>query len=241
MQLSPNPILLYLRITEDCDDIARVFQQSSFRIIEFKDLPALTDWHQHTQHAQHTQPRQHVAALATIQHGGLALAEMALLPVVLVDLQPDIKAALYAVRLRAADYILLTTSITELVARATALQQLLSTMARPDITTSRAEGGLGLGTATITLDPQMHAIRKDDMWVSLSPIEWRLFHLLLQKRGRIVSSAELTSSGLHRENYTHVETSLLRLHMSRLRAKLQQHFGDQFNIITLRGQGYMLE
>jgi DNA-binding response OmpR family regulator len=237
MQLLLNHFLLYLRITEACDHIALAFQQSGFRIVEFKDLPSLTSWHQHANIHQ----REHAAALAAVQYGGMALAEMALLPVVLIDLQPDIKAVMHAVRLHAADYILHAAPAPELAARAAALHTLLSTMASRGGAVSWTEGILGKGMTAAAFDPHLRAIRKDDMWVPLSPIEWRLFQLLLQKRGRIVSSIELTKSGLHREQYTRMEMSLLRLHMSRLRAKLRQHFANQFNIITLRGQGYMLE
>jgi DNA-binding response OmpR family regulator len=239
MQLSSNHILLYLRIAEACDHIALAFQQSGFQIVEFRDLPALTSWHQRAPMRQRVQ----AAALATVQHGGLSLAEMALLPVVLIDLQPDIKSAMQAVRLHAADYILYKSPAAELATRAAALHTLLSARAIQGSASSKTKGDSDTGPAAtaVTFDPHLHAIRKGDMWVPLSPIEWRLFQLLLQKRGRIVSSIELTTTGLHREQYTHMETSLLRLHMSRLRAKLQRHFDNQFTIITLRGQGYMLE
>lgn len=237
MQLSSNHILLYLRITEACDHIALAFQHSGFRIVELKDLPSLTSWHHHA----HNHQQEHAAALAAVQHGGLALAEMALLPVVLIDLQPDMKTAMQAVRLHAADYILHTAPAPELAARAAALHTLLSVMAGRGGAVPHTAENLVKGETAVAFDPHLRAIRKDDMWVPLSPIEWRLFHLLLQKRGRIVSSIELTTSGLHREQHTRMEMSLLRLHMSRLRAKLQQHFANQFNIITLRGQGYMLE
>lgn len=239
MQLSSTHVLLYLRISEACDHIALAFQQSGFRIVEFKDLPSLTSWHQRA----HILQREHAAALAAVQQGGLALTEMALLPVVLIDLQPDVRAVMQAVRLHAADYILHAAPAPELAARAAALHTLLSEseMASRGSAQSQVEGSPGMGMTTVAFDPHLCAIRKGDMWVPLSPIEWRLFQLLLQKRGRIVSSTELTTGGLHREHYTRMEASLLRLHMSRLRAKLQRHFAGQFNIITLRGQGYMLE
>ena len=78
------------------------------------------------------------------------------------------------------------------------------------------------------------------MWVSLSPIEWRLFEQLIQNRGRVVNFDELVLRGLNRNRVTPSETSLLRLHMSRLRTKLNAHFDRDLNIITLRGRGYML-
>ena len=83
-------------------------------------------------------------------------------------------------------------------------------------------------------------MRRGDTWISLSPIEWRLFHTLIKQRGSVVSLNDLVTNGLQRNNLSDQDVPLLRLHISRLRSKLNENFGHELNVVTLRGRGYML-
>jgi DNA-binding response OmpR family regulator len=187
-----------------------------------------------------------VFALAPAQHGGITLLElltdMALLDhvkVILIDAEQDIQTAIKALRLGAADYFTAGMTSQEVASR---IEFLLNCEAKPDINPPEVElpAVIDLPADSISINPNLRAIRKGDMWVSLSPIEWRLFEQLIQNRGRVVNFDELVLRGLNRNRVTSSETSLLRLHMSRLRTKLNAHFDRDLNIITLRGRGYML-
>jgi DNA-binding response OmpR family regulator len=201
-----------------------------------------------------------ILVMASAQHGGIALLEMLAeiaLPkrvkVILIDSTGDVRTAIKALRLGVADYFTQDLSQQALLKQVGVLMQMpdspLDEGAQADPAPPverKIERIQGLvpsalhGSDAISINANLRAIRKGDMWVSLSPIEWRLFEELIQHRGRIVTFEDLVKRGLHRDRVTASETSLLRLHMSRLRAKLGAHFERDLNIITLRGRGYML-
>lgn len=197
-----------------------------------------------------------VFAIAPAQQGGIALLELlnevrilSQVQVILIDPECNVRTAIKALRLGATDYFTVGATEQEIHAR---LQVLLDTHAQtPALLTRPVEDERAHIEEylphppeplpeSITLNSHLRAIRKGDMWVSLSPIEWRLFEELIRNRGRVVLFAELVRRALRRERVTPGETSLLRLHMSRLRTKLNAHFDHELNIITLRGRGYMM-
>jgi two-component system, OmpR family, KDP operon response regulator KdpE len=70
----------------------------------------------------------------------------------------------------------------------------------------------------------------------LTPTEWRLLEILLQRPGRLVSSAQLLGGGWgpgfeRRTNY-------LRFHMARLRRKLEDDPARPRHLLTEPGMGY---
>lgn len=195
-------------------------------------------------------------AVAPAQHGGIALLELLAeldiltrVKVILIDHECDARTAIKALRLGATDYFTSDMSSQAVQMRV----QTLVTNHVPEANTiinpiddAVMFDGLALANLpaplpdNISVNSNLRAIRKGDMWISLSPIEWRLFEELLRHRGRVVQFAELVRRGLNRDQVTPSETSLLRLHMSRLRGKLMAHFDRDLNIITLRGRGYMM-
>jgi len=187
-----------------------------------------------------------VFALAPAQQGGITLLElltemglMDQVKVILIDAEQDVNSAIKALRLGAADYFTMDMQPQDIASR---IRALLKSATKPAINTPVIEPppAIDFLADSISINPNLRAIRKGDMWVSLSPIEWRLFEELIQNRGHVVNFSELVLRGLNRDQVTSGETSLLRLHMSRLRAKLTAHFDRDLNIITLRGRGYML-
>jgi len=96
------------------------------------------------------------------------------------------------------------------------------------------------GDGKIRWDASIAAIYSSGTWMQLSPVEWRLFEMLLQNRGQTVPSINLISGPLGRSAETATTSSLLRLHLSRLRAKVEEHGVTGINIVTVRSRGYML-
>lgn len=193
-------------------------------------------------------------AIAPAQHGGITLLDLlnetpalSHVKVVLIDPESDVYTAIRALRLGVSDYFSGGMMESEIHAR---IHALLHCRTR---TTAALQPSTAIMAALATppfespslsddvsINNRLHAIRKGDMWVSLSPIEWRVFEELIHNRGRVVPFSELVRRALRRERVTPSETSLLRLHMSRLRAKLNAHFDHELHIITMRGRGYML-
>lgn len=192
------------------------------------------------------------AALALADQGGLMLARLQLenpsFPdalLVLLGEHRDIPTAIQALRLRAFDYILLTAPADEIKTRIERLfNRLSASMAEPmdglDILDGVEPAEGGSGGRHITWDESLNAVRRGDTWISLSPIEWRLFYTLVNRRGSVVPLEDLVTKGLQRSNGSDADVPLLRLHISRLRSKLNENFGHELNVVTLRGRGYML-
>jgi DNA-binding response OmpR family regulator len=79
-----------------------------------------------------------------------------------------------------------------------------------------------------------------DKYIRLSPVEGRVFDLLLSRRNHTVTMNELISHGLrHEDSNVEEGIKLLRPHMMRLRNKLERYPGLAHRIVNVRGNGYM--
>ena len=118
------------------------------------------------------------------------------------------------------DYLIKPFDLDELAARVRALLRRKS---------GRATSGLEyLG---VVLDPATHQVTRDGAEVALSPREFALLQLLLERPGAILSRAQIEERlyGWGEE----VESNAVEVHIHGLRRKL----GAQF-ILTVRGVGY---
>jgi two-component system KDP operon response regulator KdpE len=70
----------------------------------------------------------------------------------------------------------------------------------------------------------------------LTPTEWRLLELLLQRPGQLISSAQLLT-GVWGPGFQQ-RTNYLRFHMARLRHKLEDNPGRPRHLLTEPGMGY---
>ena len=192
------------------------------------------------------------AAVALANQGGLMLArlqnETLNIPdtaVVLLDEQHSVSTAILALRLGVADYILINAPTDEIKNRLEHLFHRLTNDIDEPLSGLESLDGIenvevSAGGKNISWDESLNAVRRGDTWISLSPIERRLFYTLVNRRGSVVPLEDLVSKGLQRSNGTDADVPLLRLHISRLRSKLNENFGHELNVVTLRGRGYML-
>jgi DNA-binding response OmpR family regulator len=226
--------------------IGMLLEQAGFSVQWFEDIAALIEvWLDDV-------ARTPSAIVAPANQGGLMLARLRLenagLPrsvLVLLDEQQHVPTAIQAIRLQATDYILNEASTSEIKACIDRLtHKLLDDDAVPISDLDNLElSEVAEITSTghsITWDESLNAVRRGDTWISLSPIEWRLFYTLVNRRGSVVPLEDLVMKGLQRTNDTDADVPLLRLHISRLRSKLSENFGHELNVVTLRGRGYML-
>jgi DNA-binding response OmpR family regulator len=103
------------------------------------------------------------------------------------------------------------------------------------MTGSNAEAG-----ADFQWDPEASVIYVQDKYIRLSPVEGRVFDLLLSRRNHTVTMNELISHGLrHEDSNVEEGIKLLRPHMMRLRNKLERYPGLAHRIVNVRGNGYM--
>ena len=85
----------------------------------------------------------------------------------------------------------------------------------------------------ITINRGAHTVTADGTPVPLTPLEYRLLLLLLERRGRVQTRPQLLESVW--ESQPDIQTRTVDMHVQRLRAKLGAA-GDQ--IETVRGFGY---
>jgi two-component system OmpR family response regulator len=94
-----------------------------------------------------------------------------------------------------------------------------------------------LTVGPITLDEESHKVTFNSELVDLSPTEFRLLHVLLESRGRVLSKSFLLEEvwGINFET----ETTVVDTYISYLRKKLHR---DGFEgIRTVRGVGFQLQ
>jgi len=94
-----------------------------------------------------------------------------------------------------------------------------------------------LSCGPITLDSDSHQVRFSDDVVDLSPTEFRLLHVLLESKGRVLSKSYLLDEvwGITFES----ESTVVDTYISYLRKKLHR---DGFEgIRTVRGVGFQLQ
>ncbi len=89
-------------------------------------------------------------------------------------------------------------------------------------------------------DPEAHVIYIQNTYVRLSPVEGRLFDLLLTRHNHAVSAQELLEVGLNKfDGDVEEGIKLLRPHIMRLRNKLERHPKLAHRVVNVRGNGYM--
>jgi two-component system KDP operon response regulator KdpE len=96
----------------------------------------------------------------------------------------------------------------------------------------RDEGGAGPGRADQAIDQGPGPAET----LRLTPTEWGILEILLQRPGQLVGSAQLLT-GVWGPGFSH-RTNYLRFHMARLRRKLEDDPARPRHLLTEPGMGY---
>ena len=142
------------------------------------------------------------------------------LPVLIITARDAVSDRVQGLDAGADDYLVKPFDLDELAARIRALLRRRS-----------GRGAPGMEHLGVVLDPAEHRVTRDGAEVALSPREFALLQLLLERPGTILSRAQLEERlyGWGEE----VESNAVEVHIHGLRRKL----GAQF-ILTVRGVGY---
>ena len=95
-------------------------------------------------------------------------------------------------------------------------------------------GGLRINTA------KRQVFRGDDR-IRLTGMEFGLLELLLSRSGEPLSRADILTKIWGYTPERHADTRVVDVHVSRLRAKLEEDPENPELIITARGMGYMFQ
>jgi two-component system, OmpR family, response regulator QseB len=142
------------------------------------------------------------------------------LPVLIITARDAVSDRVAGLDAGADDYLIKPFDLDELAARIRALLRRKSGRAAASVT-----------HLNVVLEPAAHRVTQDGVEVSLSPREFALLELLLERPGTILSRAQIEERlyGWGEE----VESNAVEVHIHGLRRKL----GAQF-ILTVRGVGY---
>jgi two-component system, OmpR family, response regulator QseB len=152
--------------------------------------------------------------LSTARSRGLEI------PVLIITARDAVSDRVQGLDAGADDYLVKPFDLDELAARIRALLRRKAGRTAPDIE--------HLG---VTLDPATHSVRRDGREIALSPKEFALLQLLMERPGTILSRARIEERlyGWGEE----VESNAVEVHVHGLRRKLGADF-----ILNVRGVGY---
>jgi DNA-binding response OmpR family regulator len=94
-----------------------------------------------------------------------------------------------------------------------------------------------LSASGLTVDPNAVAVELDGQPMALTPTEFRLLHVLMERPGRVHSRDELITA-LHGEDDPGVMDRTIDVHLGRLRRKLADDAAQPRFIGTVRTVGY---
>jgi two-component system, OmpR family, response regulator QseB len=142
------------------------------------------------------------------------------LPVLIITARDAVSDRVQGLDAGADDYLIKPFDLDELAARIRALLRRKS-----------GRSASGIEHLGVALDPAAHRVTQDGVEVALSPREFALLQLLMERPGMILSRAQIEERlyGWGEE----VESNAVEVHIHGLRRKL----GAQF-ILTVRGVGY---
>ena len=148
------------------------------------------------------------------------------MPVLILTARGEEADKVQGFRLGAADYVVKPVGVLEFLARVEALLR----RSQPKITV----GVYRLDDLEIDGDRRTAAVAGDE--VDLSPLEFDLLNALAQRRGNLVSRAELLKEVWGYRSG--IESRTVDTHIAKLRAKIDR--GERSRIVTVRKKGYRL-
>ena len=163
------------------------------------------------------------------------IREVASTPVIMLTARTDEADIVRALGTGADDYITKPFSPRQLVARVKAVLRRAQAFAGSPL----PSGGEALKAADLTLDLKTHTLRRDDTEIRLTPLEFKIVHYLILNRGHVLVTTAIVEHvwGFSGEG----NEDLVKVHIHRLRQKLEHDPQNPEYIRTVPGVGYLLK
>lgn len=148
------------------------------------------------------------------------------IPIIMLTARSDETDKVAGLEAGADDYVTKPFSVRELIAR------VRSVLRRAEGTVSGHEllkGGI------IEMDLERHKVTAGGKDIELSPTEFRLLRLLMERKGRVLSRDQILDAVWKGDTF--VEQRTVDVHIRRLRAELEKAGAGRY-ITTIRGVGY---
>lgn len=158
-------------------------------------------------------------------------------PVIMLTALGDVADRITGLELGADDYVIKPFSPKELEAR---IRSVLRRTEKIQLTSTSSNSGI-VQFNFLKIDFNRRQVYKADERIRLTGMEFSLLELLISKSGQAFSRAEILQEVWGYTPERHVDTRVVDVHISRLRAKLEMDPSNPDLILTARGTGYLFQ
>jgi OmpR family response regulator RpaB len=158
-------------------------------------------------------------------------------PIIMLTALCDVADRITGLELGADDYVTKPFSPKELEAR---IRSLLRRSEKIQIPSSNYNSGV-VQFSFLKIDFNRRQVYKADERIKLTGMEFSLLELLIGRSGQAFSRAEILQEVWGYTPERHVDTRVVDVHISRLRAKLEIDPSNPDLILTARGTGYLFQ
>ena len=157
-----------------------------------------------------------------------AIREKNNMPVIILSAKDQDNDKILGLNIGADDYITKPFNPLEVVARVKAL-----------LRRSGEKDSSLIKVGELTLDVSTYTLKKNNIFISTTPMEYKILAKLASAPGRVFTKAQLYES--INGDYFESDDNTMMVHISRLREKIEDDPKNPKYIITVRGVGYKLE
>ncbi len=157
-------------------------------------------------------------------------------PIIMLTALGDVADRITGLELGADDYVVKPFSPKELEAR---IRSVLRRVDKVSTTGIPSSGVIQINT--IRIDTNKRQVYKGDERIRLTGMEFSLLELVVSRSGEPFSRAEILQEVWGYTPERHVDTRVVDVHISRLRAKLEDDPSNPELILTARGTGYLFQ
>nr|WOA02396.1 regulatory component of sensory transduction system [Gloiopeltis furcata] len=158
-------------------------------------------------------------------------------PIIILTALGDVSDRITGLELGADDYVVKPFSPKELEAR---IRSVLRRVGKVPICTGIPSSGI-IYIGFLKVDTNKRQVYKNNERVRLTGMEFSLLELLISRAGEPFSRAAVLQEVWGYTPERHVDTRVVDVHISRLRAKLEDDPSNPDLIITARGTGYLFQ
>lgn len=159
------------------------------------------------------------------------------IPIIMLTALGDVADRITGLELGADDYVIKPFSPKELEAR---IRAVLRRTEKIQISSNSNNSGI-VQFNFLKIDFNRRQVYKADKRIRLTGMEFSLLELLISKSGQAFSRSEILQEVWGYTPERHVDTRVVDVHISRLRAKLELDPSNPDLILTARGTGYLFQ
>jgi len=158
-------------------------------------------------------------------------------PIIMLTALSDVADRITGLELGADDYVVKPFSPKELEAR---IRSVLRRVDHRNGSSGIPSSGV-MHISNIRIDANKRQVYKGEERIRLTGMEFSLLELLVGKSGEAFSRADILQEVWGYTPERHVDTRVVDVHISRLRAKLEEDPSNPELILTARGTGYLFQ